>query len=164
MRLYHGSPERKDRAPFGAIGNTTPDIKPGRPFFVTPDLRYAEYFARGGLVTEIHANLASVADLRDQGLQQRLLQLYNRDTFILCKQQQWDEDVSGEIEDSSYVLLESPSVMRSLLEDGYTAVILDEDRERGVTSYALLCLEEIVSVSLMHPVDDPAPYLEIACP
>lgn len=162
MRLYHGSPARKDRPPFGSIGNTSPDIRPGRPFFVTQDLRYAEHFARGGLVTEIHAQLSAVADLRDASLQERLLRLYNSDPVICSKNQQWDEDVDGDIEASAYVLLESPSVMRSLIADGFTAVVMDEDVERGVTSYALLCASEVISVSLLSPVDEPAPYFEMA--
>lgn len=162
MRLYHGSPARKDRPPFGSIGNTAPDICPGRPFFVTGNLSYAEHFARDGLVTEIRAQLISIVDLRDKELQQGLLSLYNADPFVISKGQQWDEEVDGDIADSAYMLLESPRVMTDLTASGFTAAIIDEQRERGITSYALLCPEEVLSVTLLSPTEDITPYFEMS--
>lgn len=143
LTLYHGSPDRADKCAFGREGNEIPIITPGRPFFVTDDYHYAEFFARGGVVCELEVNLGRVLDLRDADEQLRVLQLFNEDAVILNSRGAWDEDVDGDISDSSYFLLESPAVMNAILAEGFSAVLLPEDFERGVESYALLSTEMI---------------------
>jgi hypothetical protein len=144
LRLYHGSPDAPGRPAFGRDGNQRPTIAPGRPFFVTEDFAYAQYFARGGVVSELSVRFSRLADLRDARELERLLQIYNADPAVRSP---WDEDVDGDISESSYALLESPGVMASLVEQGFDGVVLHEDIERGVESYALLCLEGVTFCS-----------------
>lgn len=147
--LFHGSPDRANKRAFGCAGNVTPEITPGRPFFLTDDYHYAESFARGGVVSELDVSLCRVLDLHDSSEQSRLLQIFNNDSEILQARGAWDEDVDGDISESSYFLLESPDVMKALIGEGFNAVLLPEDIELGVESYALLSPES-ARLRLVH--------------
>lgn len=165
MRLdqgfYHGSPFKEDRQTYGSEGNTSPDIVPGRPFFVTNDLPYATRFARGGLVSEVKVLTERVIDLHDHEMVNRLLSVYNADPKILGGEGVWDAAIEGEITESSYRLLDSPAVMKLLVEEGFDAAFIPEDIELRVTSYAILNPQVVEFRGVVrgriprpHPTDD----------
>lgn len=157
LALYHGSPKREGRPSFGASGNVTPVITDGAPFFVTSNLAYAKKFARGGLITLLHVTLKKTYDLHDSDRLEMLLDLFNRDPMILAGRGKWDEDVDGEIQDSAYFLLESHAVTSYLKRHGYDSVLIPEDNELNVKSYALLDpgLIELTSVLNLAECDEP---------
>lgn len=145
--LFHGSPLRSHRSgdkAFGLPGNRKPLINPGRPFYLTDNLPYASYFARGGTVSAVNLLTDKVVDLHQDEVLERLLSIYNADPVILAVDGPWDADIEGEIGDSAYRILDSPAVMTLLLSEGYQAVLLPEDNELKVTAYAVLdpdCVE-----------------------
>ncbi len=150
MNYYHGSPHRKDGKAFGSPGNKVPTIAPGRPFFVTECLSFAAHFARGGLVTEVETHLGAIADLQCPELLERLLGIFNADPAVIARSGQWDEDVDGDVADSSYFLLESADVTNALLAEGFTAALCIEDVERGTTSIAILDPSAVLGVRVIR--------------
>lgn len=150
MPYFHGSPVRDSAPAFGSEGNTTPRITPGRPFFITEDIAFAEFFARGGLVSEVQPDLTRLADLQDTGLLDRLLGVFNEDAAIVAGRGVWDEDLDGDIADSSYFLLESADVCLALLAEGFTSARCIECVERKVYSIALLCPTAVLDVKLVN--------------
>ncbi len=160
ITLYHGSPKRPGQTAFGVKGNTMPNITPGRAFFLTDDLSYATYFARNGVVSEFRATLDAVIDLHNEDNVFRLLAIYNQDRKILDGEGAWNEDLEGDIFDSVYRLLESPDVMRTILEDGFKAAFLPEDIEMGVASYAIIDNSCIEFVRILKE-EKPSPSISI---
>lgn len=153
--LFHGSPKRQAQPTFGEAGNTTPCIQAGRPFFVTDDHDYATRFARTGLISTLSVHLERIFDLTAEDEQRRLLAIFNSDPMILSSRGVWDEMVDGEIADSPYFLLESPEVMRHLLDEGFDGAYLREDIELGVDSYAIFRADRMRLVST-QPSSSPA--------
>lgn len=149
--LFHGSQHRPGVKAFGLPGNREPQVSPGRPFFLTDNLRYATRFARGGLVSSVRLSTERVIDLHDEEALSRLLEVYNADPKILATDGPWDSDFEGDISDQAYRLLDSPAVMTFLQSKGYQAVFLPEDIELNVTSYAVIdpaCTEFLRLVSV----------------
>lgn len=132
--FYHGSPIRPDRPALGSKGNLQPQISPGKPFFLTDNLDYALDFARGGHLCAFTVNTSGMASLFDTGLQEALLAIYDRDPQV----GPWDEDLWGEVADSTYELLSSPAVTTHLLNKGISLVEVPEDNALGVRSIAVL--------------------------
>lgn len=137
--LYHGSPYRPDAQAFGDRDNTLPRIRAGRPFWATDNHPYAVRFARGGLVSTLEVRLERVFDLTDEANLEAMLALYNADPSITP----WDDMTDGEIADSAYFLLDSPTVMRHLIEQGFDGAYLREDLELRVFSYAILQADRV---------------------
>lgn len=145
--LFHGSPLRPHSSggkAFGLHGNRKPMIAPGNPFYLTDNLPYATYFARGGTVSAVHLLTDKVVDLHVNEVLERLLEVYNSDPAILAVDGPWDAEIEGEIGDSAYRILDSPAVMTLLRSEGYQAALLPEDNDLKVTAYAVLdpdCVE-----------------------
>lgn len=108
------------------------------------------FFARGGLVSEVRPDLTRLADLQDTGLLDRLLGVFNEDPAIVAGRGVWDEDLDGDIADSSYFLLESADVCLALLAEGFTSARCIECVERKVYSIALLCPTAVLDVKLVN--------------
>lgn len=152
--LFHGSPKRLGHVAFGEGTNTTPRIRLGRPFFVTGQYQYATRFARGGVVSKLAVSLERILDLTSEDQQQRLLAIFNSDPAILSTRGAWDEAFDGEIAESAYFLLESPEVMRLLIDEGFDGVFLREDLELGAYSFAILrtgCAELVSAMQMATP-------------
>lgn len=147
--VYHGSPKNSEGIAFGDEGNTAINVGEGSPFFVTDDLGYATYFARGGLVSCFKHSFSKVADLFDENTQVFLLEVYND-----CpKQGPWDEMIWGEVSESPYELLESPAVREMLAKEGFDAVLIPEDTEHNVTSLAVLSAEKLMLLNVEPAVE-----------
>lgn len=153
LALYHGSPKREGKPPFGARGNKTPIIADGAPFFATSNLAYAKRFARGGLITLLHVKLKNTFDLHEEERLVELLTIFNNDPQVIAGRGPWDEDVDGEIQDSAYFLLESHAVTRYLKRQGFDSVLVPEDNELNVKSYALLKAEFIELTSVLNQAE-----------
>ena len=145
--LFHGSPLRAHRSgdkAFGLPGNRKPLVLPGQPFYLTDNLSYATYFARGGTVSAVRLLTDKVVDLHVNEVLENLLEVYNSDPAILAVDGPWDAEIEGEIGESAYRILDSPDVMRLLRSEGYQVALLPEDNDLKVASYAVLdpdCVE-----------------------
>jgi len=161
--LFHGSPHRTGNKAFGVPGNRKPIVSAGRPFYLTEDLPYATYFARGGTVSAVSLQADKVVDLHQDEVLKRLLGVYNADPEILAVDGPWDVEVEGEIGESAYRILDSPAVMTLLRSEGYQAALLPEDNDLKVKAYAVLdpdCVEFSHLMNERKPRDtEPGPGL-----
>lgn len=140
LLLYHGSRRSSSgRPPFGTPGNTVPDIRDDRLFFVTPDVRYADRFTDArGVLTPLYARIENPVDLFDADQVQRLLEIFNSDPQVLARRGPWNEMMDGDVMESAYILLESKSVISALRDEGHDGAFIPEDNELDVTSWAVL--------------------------
>lgn len=160
MIVFHGSPLLACRRAFGLKNNESIEVCPGRPFFVTASRSFAIHFARGGTLSSFRMGQAIVLDGTAPENVDKLLELFNGDAC--SPNSPWDEDLWGDPEESTYLLLESKAVWDYLVDMGVDAVRIIEQMHPRIESFAILnpaMLEHVKTITLasLDSQADPEP-------